>query len=389
MLRTLRLYAVLPLRWCLPLLLMLSAEGRLAGQAAVDPLLEHARKYEAQQNFAAAEEQYKQALGISPNNPETLKRLGILYQTEMKLQDSLGVFEKVLASQPQYPETNFFMGVSYFALNNFESAISAFDKELATPHPHPKCRYYLALALESEGRSDEAITQLDKLVGENPKQADALYELARIHKNASLRAIQMLHDLDPDSFQLHALMGEVYADEERYPEAIPEYRAALRKRPDAQGIHHAIGIAYWAQNHLTEAQDEFLLALKEDSGNAITNLYLGDISVKQGRFNEARDYLQKAEAGQPRLERVHLLLGKCYHGLKQPGKAKEELLEAVEEDPTDAEPHYLLALVYREANDAEASARERAVFEKLSTSAKSKKLEEAQRTIKNPQEEHH
>jgi len=387
--KTVRLFITLPLRCCLPLLLVLWAEGRLPGQAEVDPLLEHARNYEGQQNFAAAEEQYKRGLEISPDNPEILKRLGILYQTELKFQDSIGAFEKVLASQPQYPETNFFMGVSYFALNNFESAISGFNKELATPHPHPKCRYYLALALESEGRIDEAITQLDKLVGENRKEADALYELARIHKNASLRAIQMLHDLDPDSFQLHALMGEVYADEEHYPEAIREYRAALGKRPEGTGIHYAIGIAYWIQNQLTEAENEFLLALKEDSASVTTNLYLGDISVKQGRFDEALAYLQKAEAGPPRMEQVHLLLGKCYHGLKQPDKAKEELLKAVEEDPTDAQPHYLLAQLYREANDADSSTREMAVFEKLSNSAKSKKLEEAQRVFRAPQEEHH
>jgi len=387
--KTLRLFIRLPQRCCLTLLLVLSAGGRLAGQATVDARLEHARKYEAQQNFAAAEEQYKQALEISPNNPEILKRLGILYQTEQKLQDSIGVFEQALALQPQYPEINFYVGVSYFALNNFESAIRAFNKELSTPHPHPKCRYYLALTLESEGHIDEAITQLDRLVGENPKAADALYELARIHKNASLRAIQMLHDLDPDSFQLHALMGEVDADDERYPEAIHEYQAALGKRPDAPGIHYAIGIAYWAQHQLAEAENEFLLALKEDSGNVMTNLYLGDISVKQARFDEALRYLQTAEAGQPRLEQVHLLLGKCYQRLKQPDKAEEELLEAVKEDPTDAVPHYLLSLVYQEANDADSSARERAVFEKLTNSADSKKLEEAQRTIKKPQEEPH
>jgi predicted Zn-dependent protease len=218
-------------------------------------------------------------------------------------------------------------------------------------------------------------------VGENPKQADALYELARIHKNASLRAIQMLHDLDPDSFQLHALMGEVYGDNERYSEAAKEYHAALAKRPDAPGIHQALAIAYWAENHLPEAQNQFLLALKEDSGNAMTNLYLGDIAVKQGRFNEALDYLQKAKAGQPRLEQVHLLLGKCYHGLNQPDKAKDALLKAVEEDPTDALPHYLLAELYREGNDADASSREMAIFEKLSNSANAKKFAEAQRTF--------
>jgi tetratricopeptide (TPR) repeat protein len=354
---------------------------RLRGQDAVAPLLEQARKYEAQQNFAAAEEQYKQALEISPGNPEILNRLGILYQTEEKLQDSVEAFQKVLASHPQYPQTNFFLGVAYFALNNNDGAISAFGKELATPHPHPKCRYYLALALEAEGRTGEAVTQLDKLVTENPKQADALYELARIHKNASLRAIQMLHDLDPDSFQLHALMGEVYADDERYAEAVHEYQAALAKRPDAPGIHQALAIAYWAENHLSEAQAEFLIALKENPGNAMTNLYLGDIAVKQGKFTEALDYLQKAEAGLPHMEQVHLLLGKCFHGLSQPNKAKDALLKAVEEDPSDALPHYLLAQLYREANDTGSSTREMAIFQKLSNSANAKKSAESQRSF--------
>jgi tetratricopeptide (TPR) repeat protein len=386
--RTLRLYTALPLRWFLPLLL-LSHAGALRGQEAVAPLLQHAREYEAQQRYDAAEEQYKQALEISPDNPEILKRLGILYQTEVKLQDSLAVFEKVLALQPQYPQTNFFMGVSYFALNDYESAITAFDKELATPHPHPKCRYYLALALESQGRIDEAIKQLDQLVRENPKEADALYELARIHKNASLRATQMLHDLDPDSYQLHALMGEIDADDERYPEAIHEYRAALAKRPDAPGIHYALGVAYWVQKLLAEAQSEFMLALKEDSGNAMTNLYLGDIAVKQGRFNEALGYLQQAEAGQPRMEQVHLLLGKCYHGLNQPDKAKDELLKAAEEDPLDPLPHYLLAQLYRESNDSDSSSREMAIFEKLSNSANTKKLGELQHTMTDAPEEPH
>jgi tetratricopeptide (TPR) repeat protein len=357
----------------------LLATARLGGQVSVDFYLERARGDEARQNYADAEKEYQQALAISPGNPEVLKRLGILYQTEAKLQDSLELFQKVLTSHPDYPQTNFFAGVSYYALNSNSSAIRSYEKELATPHPHPKCRYYLALALESEGRTGEAIVQLDTLLAGNPNQADALYELARLHKNASLRAIQMLQNLDPDSFQLHALMAEVYADDERYPEAVKQYQAALAKRPDAPGIYYALGIAYWAQNDLNEAESAFLLALKEDPGNAMTNLYLGDIAVKQGRFNEALEFLQKAEAGQPRMEPVHVALGKCYHGLHQPDRAKEELLKAAEENPADAQPHYLLAQLYREANDADASAREMALFVKLSNAANAKKSAEAER----------
>src|SRR5438067_13743270 len=48
-------------------------------------------------------------------------------------------------------------------------------------------------------RFDEAIAQLDREVEEHPKDLDALYQLARIHKNASLQAIEHLKAQDADS----------------------------------------------------------------------------------------------------------------------------------------------------------------------------------------------
>jgi tetratricopeptide (TPR) repeat protein len=369
------------------LLLMATAvtAAGLAVEDSVDSFLDRARAYEKQEDYQAAEAEYKEALKLSPGNLEAMDRLAILYQTELRFRDSIELFNKVLARNSAYPQANFYLGVSYFGLNDFSRAVQSFSKELRGGRPHPRTRYYLALALEAQGQMDDALAQLHRLVSENPKDADALYELARLHKNASLRAIQMLHDLDPDSFQLHALMGEIYADEERYPEAIQEYRAALAKRPEAPGIHYAIGIAFWAQNQLEEARTEFLAALKENTENAMTNLYLGDIAVKQHQFDQALPYLQKAEAGQPRMAEIHLLLGKCYQGLKLPGRAKEQLMTAAQQDPTDPQPHYLLAQLYRETNDLEASFRELAIFEQLSKSAKSKKLLEAGHTFKAPE----
>jgi len=114
-----------------------------------------------------------------------------------------------------------------------------------------------------------------------------MYQLARVHKNASLQAIERLKTLDTDSFQLHALMGEIYADEGHNPEAIKEYQAALAKRPDAQGIHYAIGVLYWAQHQMDAAEKEFMEARQENPNDALTNLYLGDIAVYERRFAEA------------------------------------------------------------------------------------------------------
>lgn len=359
---------------CSVLLIFLNLPGTLAARAQSDlkALLEQARADEKTGNYAGAERIYQQALAIAPENLETLKRLGVLQQTELKFADSIEVFRRVLARDPQYPETNFFLGVSYLGAKGFSQAIHSFEQELATANPHPRCSYYLGLALQFSGRTDEAISQLNRTVSENPKDADGLYQLARIYKNASLQSIERLKALDPDSFQLHALMGEVYAEEERYQEAIKEYKASLAKRPNAQGIHYAIGIAYWVQHQMDAAEKEFQDALKEDPNDALTNLYLGDIAVHKQRFDEALGYLQVALKGQPGMSQVHLLLGKCYRGRHESEKARAEFLAAIDADPAAAQPHYLLAQVYREMHDPKASADELAQFERLSKLEKEK-----------------
>jgi tetratricopeptide (TPR) repeat protein len=338
----------------------------------VETLLKDARGEENTGNYASAERLYRQALAIAPESLESLKRLGVLEQTELKFDDSIQLFEQVLASDPSFPQVNFFLGTSYFGKGDFTRATESFERELKALNPHPRTHYCLALALQSSGRLEEAISQLNQSVTDNPKDSDALYELARIYKNASLRSIEMLKALDPDSFQLRALMGEVYADQERYSEAIEEYQAALLKRPEAPGMHFVIGVAYWAQRQMEPAEKAFKDAYKENPNDPMTNLYLGDIAVRYQRFSDALPFLVVAQQAQPNMPQVHVLLGQCYQSQKELQKAKDEFLAAIHADPGAAQPHYLLAKVYRELHDTQASAAELSEFERLSKIEKEK-----------------
>jgi predicted Zn-dependent protease len=122
------------------------------------------------------------------------------------------------------------------------------------------------------------------------------------------------------------------------------------------------------------AEKEFRDAWKENPNDALTNLYLGDIAVRDQRFSEAFRFLLVAQRGQPNMSQVHFLLGKCYLGQNEPEKAKAELLAAINADPATAQPHYLLARIYRELHDQQASAAELAEFERLSKMEKEKSL---------------
>src|SRR5579884_4018788 len=146
------------------------ASAGLAQQGTTD-LFQQARVYEREQNYAAAESVYRKVLASHPDNPEALKRLGIVEQTELRFNDSVELFKRILREHPNYPQVNFFLGLSYYGLHDFNDAIASFQDELKTPAPHPATRYYLALALEAEGRTEDAIAQLERVAAQIPSRS--------------------------------------------------------------------------------------------------------------------------------------------------------------------------------------------------------------------------
>lgn len=340
--------------------------GQSFAQTGVESLFAQAHTQEKERDYASAEATYRKVIASQPENLEAYKRLGIVQQTELKFDDSIESFQHVLRENPKYSQVNFFLGVSFYGKNDAMKAISSLRDELNTPQPHPRTRFYLATLLEGSGQPDEAIQQLNLSLAERPDDPEALYQLARWHKSASFRAMEHLKSLDADSYFVHMLLGELYSDEDRYPEAIKEYGAALEKRPGTQGIHFLIGVAYWSEHQYASAEKEFLAALDENPNDGMTNLYLGDIAVRDGKFDTALPHLETAQRVLPGMSQVHLLLGRCFQNQGELEKAKTELVAAIQADPFASQPHYLLAQVYRRLNDPTSSASEIAKYEKLS-----------------------
>src|SRR6266567_6542640 len=130
--------------YLLTLPLCLNCSLLLAQTQNPEEYFRRAGEAEKREDYAGAEKIYLEAARDYPNQPEILKRLGIIYQTELKFQDSIDTFQKVLDGAPQYPEVNFYQGLSYFGLNQFDKAIEAFNKELEANPKYRRARYYEA-----------------------------------------------------------------------------------------------------------------------------------------------------------------------------------------------------------------------------------------------------
>ncbi len=344
-----------------------------AGPLSLDDYLRQAADCEKRQDYAGAEKIYQDAARNFPNQPEILKRLGIIYQTELKFPESIAAFDQVLKTSPQYPEVNFYQGMSYFGLNQYEKAIDSFNKELAANPKYRRAYYYEAQAYRSLNRNAEALRQYELLLQQDPADKKALYQLIRFLKSATLQAIDQLADLDQNSEYILELRAESHAEQEKYPEAIAEYKQVLAKDPNFPGVHFALGELYYNKVDYANAEKELRLALQDDPNHPKANYYLADILIKAGKVKEAMPRLEIVVASNPTYMKGYFLLAKCYADEGRLEDAVKLFQKAAEVDPNDKNVHYQLAQIYQKLKQPAKAKEELQAFQRLYALEREKK----------------
>src|SRR5207247_5302608 len=150
---------------------------------SLEDYFRQAKELETREDYSGAEKIYQEAAANYPRQPEILKRLGLIYQTELKFRESIDTFQKVLQEAPQYPEANFYLGLSYFGLNQFEKAIESFNKALEANPKYRRAHYYTAKAYQSLNRTTEAARQYKILFHEDTTDTRVLFQLIRLLKS--------------------------------------------------------------------------------------------------------------------------------------------------------------------------------------------------------------
>ena len=68
--------------------------------------------------------------------------------------------------------------------------------------------------------------------------------------------------LDPKSAEAHLQLGNLYSDQNKYAEAIPEYEMARELDPDLADVRYRLGQAYVRTGAKERAQQEFAVYQK-------------------------------------------------------------------------------------------------------------------------------
>jgi tetratricopeptide (TPR) repeat protein len=214
-----------------------------------------------------------------------------------------------------------------------------------------------------------AFSLLKRLEARFPSDADVLYTAAKLHMTAFNDATFAMFERVPASYRVHELSAEIFEIDNRYSDAVAEYRKAITLNPSAPELHFHLGRAILLQSHnpeaLQQASAEFRAELKVSPEDSASEFQLGQIAQAQGKIADAKLHFERAVSLSPAFVQALIALGKMHLQNKQYTEAISALTRATQVQPANETAHYALLTTYRNSGQMDRAKAEKAILDRL------------------------
>jgi tetratricopeptide (TPR) repeat protein len=219
------------------------------------------------------------------------------------LSEAEGSLRAALAADPGFAMAHFQLARVYLALGARSDEIQHVEAAYANRHRVTDRERYLIEAAYAEHRDEfeRAERSLRTLVGLFPDDGAGRLELGLgLGTNGKLaEAAAQLREalrLDPYSTPAYYQLALVLAIDNRSDEALQVAESAKARVPDTPGLRWARGMALFGLDRVGDARRQFeaMAAAAEESERTLGELYLGRLSIYEGRLALATERLDSA-----------------------------------------------------------------------------------------------
>src|SRR3989304_6252138 len=123
--------------------------------------------------------EFNKVLKLNPKSGESYHQIGIIYEYQLKYEESIYFFQKASETDSKYA---FFAGLDYENLGRWDNAISSFKKVLSSSPDFIKARFHLGLSYKKIKKYVEAVSEFKKILEKDKNHAGSIYNLAIIYK---------------------------------------------------------------------------------------------------------------------------------------------------------------------------------------------------------------
>jgi len=307
-----------------------------------------------QGQFVRAAEEFKKALALDPNLVEAEANLGLAYQSLSEYDLAVRHLTKALRERPNLLGPTVIVGMDYLKLGSPQKAIPFLQSALKLDPSNREARQALASAYLGQDNFRSAAEEFRQIAVLDTDKPEAWFKLGHEYLNLAASLAYRGAHLYRESAWGHRFLGDLLFQRDRWEDAVKEYQKALTAEPRQSGLHTSLGQAYLHAGKSEDAETEFHLELKLDSGNELAWLGLANLQLAKGEATAALESLAKIWVISPEF----LAVQRGFPSVDLPQESAKASIARVQSAPEEPARHFLLATLYAKTNENGLSDRE-------------------------------
>jgi tetratricopeptide (TPR) repeat protein len=322
--------------------------------------------------FASAEEEWKKVLELDPHSAQAFSNLGMVYYLEHKYLEAEKALRNALQIDHALASSQVLLGAALGRQGKLKDAVTELERAVKSElnqSAEKTARVALHEVLFAQGNYDRALIVLEPMAKKYPQDVDVLYNMGQTHLQLATQNFQRIVQVSPESYRVHQILAESFAQQGQYREAINEFRLALAQKPDLPGAHYQVGWLCWTNQHDAEGEraalSEFEAELKINPFDAVSEYRLGRIYWKWKDLPNAHRHYQRAVDLDAKYVLPRIGLARVLELQGDLQEAQKQLGLAAKLDPENATVHYRLAQLHKQLSDPTAAAKELHRFERI------------------------
>jgi len=336
--------------------------------AGLDDRFRQASEEMRKGNLDAAADGFAAIAKEAPSFAPAHLNLGLVREEQGRHEEAIASLQKALLLNPKLRGANLFLGIAEYRLNWLDEAVPFLRKETEAYPKDAIAWMWLGVVELAREHAEDAAEALDKAARLAPDHTDILYHRGQAHLLVSKNSYERMFKVDPKSWRVHQVLGQIASEAERYNDALYEYLEAIKLAPMQPGLHEELGSVYRNAEKMNEAEAAFQRELEIDPHNVLARYKLGVLAMEKGDGPRAKELIVAALQEKPGLLHADYNLGRVEKLLGNDAAAAAHLERAT---ATDTDPEilqqawYQLGTLYRHLHRPEDAQNALAMFQKL------------------------